>query len=36
VLNAEVWLSDRASPGVLPAVLDAEGTRWKTVLLPGA
>lgn len=34
VLNAEVWLSAEASRGVLPAVLDAEGTRWKTVPVP--
>ena len=33
VLNAEVWLSEEASRGVLPAVLDAEGTRRKTVLV---
>lgn len=31
VLEAEVWLSEEAARGVLPAVLDAEGTRWKTV-----
>jgi hypothetical protein len=29
VLGAEVWLSEEASKGVLPAVLDAEGTSWK-------
>ena len=33
VLNAEVWLSEQASKGALPAVLDAEGTDWKTVAL---
>ena len=33
VLNAEVWLSEQASKGALPTVLDADGTRWKTVAL---
>ena len=33
VLNAEVWLSEQASKGVLSAVLDAQGTGWKTVVL---
>jgi hypothetical protein len=31
VLDSEVWLSAEASKGVLPAVLEAEGTRWKVV-----
>jgi hypothetical protein len=33
VLGAEVWLSEPASKGVLPGVLDGQGTRWKTVAL---
>jgi hypothetical protein len=33
VLNAEVWLSEQASKRVLPDVLHARGTRWKTVAL---
>lgn len=33
VLNAEVWLSEQAAKGVLPAVLDAQGTGWKIVAL---
>lgn len=36
VLGAEVWLSEQASTGLLPSVLDARGTSWKTVLLPDA
>lgn len=31
VLGAEVWLSPPGSAGVLPAVLDAAGVRWKSV-----
>ncbi len=31
VLGAEVWLSPPGSAGVLPAVLDSEGVRWRTV-----
>lgn len=34
VLRAAVWLSEQGSTGVLPAVLDAEGVRWKTMPLP--
>lgn len=34
VLGSEVWLSAEASKGVLPAVLEAEGTSWKIVSLP--
>ncbi|MGQ0615809.1 MAG: hypothetical protein ACT4PW_02280 [Acidimicrobiia bacterium] len=34
VLDAEVWLSEQAAKGVLPSVLDAEGTRWKAVAVP--
>lgn len=33
VLGAEVWLSVEASNGVLPPVLDAQGTGWKVVSL---
>jgi hypothetical protein len=33
VLNAEVWLSEPSSTGVLPGVLDAQGIGWKTVAL---
>lgn len=33
VLGSEVWLSAEASKGVLPTVLEAEDTRWKTVPL---
>lgn len=33
VLGSEVWLSAEASKGMLPAVLDAEGTSWKVVSL---
>jgi hypothetical protein len=33
VLGAEVWLSQEASTGVLPAVLEAEGTSWKVLSL---
>lgn len=33
VLQGTVWLSDRASEGVLPPVLDAEGLGWKVVPL---
>lgn len=31
VLGAEVWLSLPASTGVLPAVLESEQVRWRTV-----
>jgi hypothetical protein len=31
VLGAEVWLSPPAASGVLPAVLEAEGLRWRTL-----
>lgn len=34
VLRAQVWLSEPAAAGVLPAVLDAEGVRWSGVALP--
>ena len=30
-LHATLWLSSETTAGVLPAVLDAEGVRWKTV-----
>jgi hypothetical protein len=33
VLGAEVWLSVAASTGVLPSVLEAEGLRWRTVVI---
>lgn len=33
LLSATVWLSSPAASGVLPAVLDSEGVRWKTVTL---
>ena len=36
VLHAEVWLSEPAATGVLPGVLEAEGTRWRTVPVPGS
>ncbi len=32
-LPAEVWLSEPAARGVLPAVLDDEGVRWRMVPL---
>lgn len=31
VQRSTVWLSARSSAGVLPAVLEAEGVRWKVV-----
>lgn len=34
VLGAEMWLSAETASGVLPAVLDAEGIRWKVRPLP--
>lgn len=33
VLGATVWLSDAASSGVLPAVLDADGVKWAVVTI---
>lgn len=30
-LSAEVWLSEPATRGVLPDVLDGEGIRWRVV-----
>lgn len=33
VLGSEVWLSEEAAMGVLPAVLEAEGSSWKVVSL---
>jgi hypothetical protein len=31
VLDATVWLSERAAPGMLAPVLDAERIRWRVV-----
>ena len=33
LLSATVWLSAPATTSVLPAVLDAEGVRWRSVAL---
>jgi hypothetical protein len=33
LLGARVLLSQRASEGVLPTVLDAEGLDWKVVAI---
>jgi hypothetical protein len=32
-LGATVWLSERATAGVLPSVLDADRIAWRTVEL---
>ncbi len=32
-LAAEIWLSEPATKGVLPDVLDGEGVRWRAVPL---
>lgn len=31
LLAGTIWLSEQASEGVLPPVLDAEGIAWRTV-----
>lgn len=33
VLGATIWLSEEASAGVLPPVLDHEGIAWETVAI---
>ncbi len=35
VLGGAVWMSEEAAAGLLPAVLDAEGVLWRTVLRAG-
>mgnify|MGYP000892792517 CR=1 FL=1 len=34
IADATVWLSSPAAAGVLPAVLESEGIRWREVRLP--
>jgi len=31
LLSGTIWLSEAATEGILPAVLDAEGVGWRTV-----
>jgi hypothetical protein len=33
LLTGTIWLSEQASEGILPPVLDAEGIAWRTVSL---
>jgi hypothetical protein len=33
LLSGTIWLSEAGAEGILPAVLDAEGVGWRTVLV---